>query len=149
MDQALVAGLIGLAGAVIGGTASFATSWVTQQTQLSSNRRDERRRECETLFSDFIVEASRLYGDALSHQKDDVTALVGLYALLGRMRLVTRSEVVQAAEGVLQVIGETYIAPNRTLHELQQLASEGGMNVLADFGECCRRELDRIANSTR
>ena len=33
------------------------------------------------------MEASRLYGDALSHQKDDVSDLVYLYALVAKIRL--------------------------------------------------------------
>jgi hypothetical protein len=52
----------------------------------------------EKLFADFIAEATRLYGDAVSHQKDDVSDLVLLYALVARMRLISTRPVVHAAE---------------------------------------------------
>ena len=52
----------------------------------------------EALYVEFVDEASRLYGDALGHQKDDAADLVKLFALLGRLRLVSPRPVVTAAE---------------------------------------------------
>jgi hypothetical protein len=98
----------------------------------------------EQLFSDFIAEASRLYGDALTHQKDDVGDLVQLYALVARMRLLSSREVVTAAEQAMDAIIGTYLAPNRTLHELRSIAQRGEMNFLFDFGEACRLELAKV-----
>jgi hypothetical protein len=138
-----------LLGAAIGASASFATSWLTQQTQLASRHRDGDQAKRERLFGDFIGEASRLYGDALSHQKDDVTSLVALYALLGRIRLVSSPNVIHAAEEVLTAIAETYQSPNRGLHELRALAKTGGMDAMAKFSEVCRRELDQFASPSR
>ena len=144
MDSTLFSGIVGLMGATIGGTASFATSWLTLRAQLTSKRRDDARTKREQLFSDFITEASRVYGDALGHHKDDVSSLVSLYALLGRIRLAASPEVVSAAERVLDIIIETYLGPVRTLHELRTLAKAGGIDVLGGYGEACRRELDRM-----
>ena len=129
MDPAYISAFSALAGAALGGLASFSTSWVTQRSQFRQAQRDAERAKAETLYSDFIAEASRLLGDALSHQKDDVLAMVGLYAMVGRMRLVSPRTVVAAAEKVIEHIIETYLAPNRTLHEMRTYLEEGRMEL--------------------
>jgi hypothetical protein len=35
----------------------------------------------EALYSDFIAERARIFGDALTHQTDDATAMVRLHAV--------------------------------------------------------------------
>ena len=60
---------------------------------------------------------------------------------MARMRLLTSRPVVTAAEQVMDTIIDTYLQPNRTLHELHALAKQGGMNFLTDFAEACRIEL--------
>jgi hypothetical protein len=142
LDAAYLSAFFGLAGAIIGGLTSFATTWLTQQAQIRERQRDASRTTRQNLFGAFITEASRLHADALSHEKDDVADLVQLYALIAKMRLLASRPVVTAAEQVLQSIVDTYLAPNRTLHELRILAEDGKMNFLVDFGEACRVELD-------
>ena len=142
MDAAYLSAFFGLAGAIIGGLTSFATTWLTQQAQIRERQRDAARTVRQNLFSAFITEASRLYADALSHEKDDIADLVQLYALIAKMRLLASRHVVTAAEQVLDSIVETYLAPNRSLHEMRILAQEGKMSFLVDFGEACRMELD-------
>lgn len=142
MDTAYVSAFFGLAGAVIGGLTSFATTWLTQSAQLREKHQDATRTTLHNLFGAFITEASRLHADALTHEKDDVADLVQLYALIARMRLLVSKPVVIAAEQVLRSIVETYLAPNRSLHEIRALAEAGKMDFLVDFSEACRRELD-------
>jgi len=141
LDAAYISAFFGLAGVGIGGLTPFTTSWFTQQAQIRDRHLESERLKREQRFNDFIAEASRLYGDALSHEKDDVTALVGLYALVARMRLLTSRPVVTAAERVMDAIIRTYLEPNRSLHELRNLAQHGEMNFLQDFGEASRAEL--------
>ena len=141
MDPGYISAFSALAGAALGGLASFSTSWATQRNQFRHAHRDAERAKLEALYGDFIVEASRLLGDALSHQKDDVLAVVGLYSMVGRMRLVSPKEVVAAADKVIEHIIETYLAPNRTLHEMRVYMEEGHMDFLLEFGEACRADL--------
>jgi hypothetical protein len=141
LDPGYISAFSGLAGALIGGLASFSTAWLTQQAQLRHSRREAERGRLVTLYSDFVAEASRLLGDALSHQKDDVTDMVGLYAMVGRMRLVSSRAVVTAAEAVIGHIVEAYIAPNRSLHEMRTYLQEGHLDFLIEFGEACRSDL--------
>src|SRR6478736_3556170 len=85
MNESLVGALAALAGALIGGLASLGSSWLTQSIQQRARNREQDRARREALFTDFINEASRLYGDALSHEKDDVLDMVGLYSIVGRI----------------------------------------------------------------
>jgi len=91
--------------------------------------------------NDFIAEAARLFGDSLTRQTEDITNMIPLYALVGRMRLVSARGVIDAAVRIEDTILEAYMGPNRSLHELRELARKGGINFLTDFGEACREDL--------
>jgi hypothetical protein len=153
MNPAYISAFFGLLGATIGGLTSVATAWLTQRNERREMARHAEKSKREAVYGDFIAEASRLYGDALSHEKDDVTSLVQLYAIVAKMRLFTSREVVAAAEAVMHGITETYLAPNRTLRELRAFAQEGGMDFLLAFGEACRKDLslgfDAASSSSR
>src|SRR5262245_65547023 len=97
MDAAFISALSALGGATIGGLASFGSSWLTQRTQLRFSQHEAVKAKREALYAAFVDEAARLYGDALGHQKDEVEDLVQIYALLGRIRLVSTRPVVTAA----------------------------------------------------
>ncbi len=142
MSPPLISALAALTGALIGGLASLGSSWLTQWIQLRAQDRERDRARREALFADFIDEASRLYGDALSHEKDDVLDMVRLYALVARIRLIATAPVVASAERTLDAVIDAYLAPNKTLHELRVLMCEGRMNFLVEFSEACRVELD-------
>ena len=141
LDPAYISALAALTGAAIGGLTSFATSWLTQRTQLRHAQREAERAELKALYGDFITEASRLYGDALTHQTEEITGLVGLYAMVGRMRLASDQRVIAAAVQVQDTIVETYLGPNRTLPELMNYAHQGKLNFLVEFSEACRKDL--------
>jgi hypothetical protein len=143
MDAGYASALFGLAGALIGSLANVVTTWATHNSQLRDKHQDADVSMKQQLFSEFITEASRLYADALSHQKDDVTDLVGLYALVARIRLVSPGPVENAAEDTMKGIVETYLAPNRTLREIRTLAQQGELDFLFRFGEECRSHLAR------
>ena len=143
MDTAYISAFSALGGAVIGGLTSFASSWLTQRTQLRFAHDEAVKTKREELYAVFVDEASRLYGDALGHQKDDAADLVKLFALLGRIRLVAPRPVVTAAERTFDAIVETYLGPNRTMHEVLDGVRQGGFNFLMEFGEACRQDLAR------
>jgi hypothetical protein len=145
MDPGYASAIFGLAGALIGSLANILTAWATQSSQLRDKQQGADYARKQKLFSEFITEASRLYADALSHQKDDATDLVGLYALAARMRLVSPPRIVSAAEEAMKGIVEAYLEPNRTLREIRILAQKGELDFLLKFGEECRAHLARQA----
>ena len=68
---------------------------------------------------------------------------VKLFALLGRIRLVSPRPVVTAAERTFDTITQAYLGPNRTMHEVLDDVHRGGFNFLIEFGEACRQDLAR------
>ena len=143
VDTAYISAFSALGGAVIGGLTSFGSSWLTQRTQLRFSHDEAIKARREELYVEFVDEAARLYGDALGHQKDDAADLCKLFALLGRITLVSPRPVVTAAERTFDTIIETYLGPNRTMHEVLDDVHQGGFNFLIEFGEACRQDLAR------
>jgi hypothetical protein len=105
MNPAYVSALAALAGAIIGGLTSFVTSWLMQRTQLRHAHREAEEAKLEALYSDFVTEASRVFGDAATHQTEDFTDLMRLAAMIGRMRLGSDRAVVDAARIVATYLG--------------------------------------------
>jgi len=87
------------------------TSWRTVRAQLSQKIRSEARSRREEIYTDFIKEATRLFGDALGHEREDVSDLVTLYALAARMRLIAPNEVIERAEHVLVSLVSAVVLP--------------------------------------
>src|SRR5947207_9805187 len=119
MEAAYISALAALAGSAIGGLTSFATSWTTQQAQARAQRLAADREGRAALFGRFLDEAARLYADALQNRRDEVTALMNIYALTNRIRLISSPQVVEAADTVCRVIVDTYQAPNMTMEDMR------------------------------
>ena len=145
----LLSGVIGLAGVAVGSITSITSTWLTQVATAREKRRQVEAGKREKLFNEFVIEASRIYGIALGHDKEDIADLVKLYSLIGRMRLICTPQVIEAAERAMRMIVETYTAPNLTVLELRRTAQEGGLNPLGDFDEAGREELMMIWGANR
>jgi hypothetical protein len=140
MEVTYVPAVAAFSGSATGALATVLTSWVTQRRKdraLLTSRAIEKR---EKLYKSFIEEASRLYADALVKEKSEISDLVDLYALIGRMKILSSDDVIEAAEKVGRLILETYLSPNRTFVDLPELLKE--VDPLRDFSEACRRELE-------
>jgi hypothetical protein len=153
MDPAYISALAALAGATIGGLTSFATSWLTQRTQLQHAHREAERAELKTLYQDFITEAGRVFVEAMRAKTadiDDISGLVGLHAMVGRMRLVSDQPVIAAAMQAEETIIETYLGPDRTIRELMDYARHlGKTSFLVEFSAACRKDLAARATAIR
>ena len=147
MDVSFLSAIVGLVGVAVGGLTSVATTWLSHTSGAAEKRRQAELAKREKLFTDFVEEAARLYGDAIGHEKDDLSGLVSMYAMIARMRLFCSNEVVAEAEATMRQIIETYLSPNRTLAEMRELAEAGGLDLLIRFDEAGRRELAHIATA--
>jgi hypothetical protein len=92
----------------------------------------------------FIDEASRLYADALVHDEAEFSALVRVYALISRMRVVSSPAVVEKAEAIVRIIVDTYFAPNKSFPEVRKLMDSRTIDPLRTFSEECRAELQAL-----
>jgi hypothetical protein len=141
MDAAYISAFAALAGSAIGGLTSFATSWTTQHAQARAQRFAAERDARAALFGRFLDEAAKLYSDALQSRRDDITALIGIYALTNRIRLLSSAQVVEAADSVCRIIVDRYLAPNMTMEEMRANWIDRHVDPLRDFSEACRQEL--------
>ncbi len=145
MDPVYISAFAALAGSAIGGLTSLGASWLTQRTQVMAQQfaHDISRRE--ELYKDFIEEASKLYADAIEHDKADTSKVVRLYALVSRMRVRSSPSVIENADRVMRLIVDTYLGPNITFRDMADaLKNREIIDPLRDFGEACRQELRKF-----
>ena len=138
MDSNLITALAGVLGSVSGASAAIATTWITQKNQTVRERAKSEMRKREILYGDFITEASQQLANAFDHSLDKPETLVKLYAILGRIRLVSSDAVLTAAEECFDRIVELYAKPNRTMAELATTLHSGEFEVLEHFSDACR-----------
>src|SRR5882672_5841182 len=119
MESTVVTALAAAIGSVVGASASIATTWISQRTQTARANAEWRLRERESLYSDFIAEASRLAVDARVHSLKGPEQLAALYGVLNRVRLISGDDVVAKAEEYCHRIMEHYWRPNMTLDEFR------------------------------
>jgi hypothetical protein len=144
MDAAYFSAFAALAGSVIGGMTSLGTSWLTQRSQLGAQRFARNLERRETLYRDFINEASRLYADAFEHDHTELSNLVKLFAMISQMRIVSSPEIVENAENAARLVMETYRAPNKMFGDFEKTLESHTVDPLRHFSESCREELRQL-----
>jgi len=145
MNASVISALAALLGAMIGGLTSVLTSWLITRTRARGQwlAQDILRRQ--DLYNEFIEQASRCHIHALQHDdKSDITILVPLYALIARMRIVSSLKVIESAEQIGRTIVDTYMQPDKTFFELRDMVHSGSIDLIRDFSQVCRTELDSI-----
>ena len=144
MTTSLVPAFAALAGSTIGGLTTLAVTWIVQRTQLrvSLAARDQSARD--ELYKQFIEEASKLFGNALVSNTLEIPMLIGAYALINRMRVISSAETVGKAEVVLHTIINLYSSPNKTIAELRGDIEGHKLDLLCDFSSAARAELSTL-----
>jgi hypothetical protein len=130
-----------LVGTFVGGITSIATSWLGQQRQTKELRRARAKAEMQALYKQFILDASKLYTDALEHDTTEITKLVDIYATLNRIRVLSSPKVIAEADSALRMIVETYANENATFSGIRQSIGHGLPDPLRAFSEACHEEL--------
>ena len=142
MDAGYITALAALGGAALGGFTSFATSWTTQRVQMNAERVASSKSRRQKLYNAFIDDAAKMYGDALIHDKLELSGLIELHAIVSRMRVFSSVEVIENAGRVVRVITETYSQPNKSPLEIEEMIENGTIDLLKGFSEACRREFE-------
>ena len=144
MDASIVTAVAGLTGAAIGGFTSVLASWLTQHAQAKAQRLEQDQLRRQEIYKEFIKDAAKLYIDALQSDKADVSALMGLYAEVSRMRVLSSASVIDRADEILKKITNVYLEPNKAFPELSEMAKSGLIDPLRSFSEACRAESERL-----
>ena len=92
MDSVILSATAALFGSLVGGVSTLGASWLTQRSQLRAQAIVHEAVKRETLYAEFIIEASRCLTEAWSRQAEDSEVLAGLYAAVQRMRLTSRTK---------------------------------------------------------
>src|SRR5246127_4140027 len=146
VDASIISALAALAGAAVGGLTSGMANWLNHRSQIRAQWLLHGKTRRQILYRDFIDEASKCYIDALQHHEADadIPSLVGLYAKLGRMRVLSSKPVVHCAEQIARKIMDTYLEPDKSFVELRDMAQTGAIDLLRDFSETCRDEFEQL-----
>jgi hypothetical protein len=148
MDTSIIPALAGLTGAAIGGLISGVASWIAQKNQSRIQLLAQDKAQRQDLYRDFIEVATQAYVDALQHEKPEISALMGLYGKIGRMRVLSSPKVVASAEQIGKKVVDIYLEPNKTFLELREMVDKNAYDILGDFGEACRQEFESLQIGT-
>jgi hypothetical protein len=144
MNIAYISALSALGGSVIGGFTSGVTNWLNQHSQARAERLAHDFGRRDQLYTDFIVAASRAYGVAIVSSEPQIQDLIGLYAMISRMRVRSSPQTVACALNVMVVTIATYSSPNKSIPELNELIKSGtDIDPLKEFAEAAREELHK------
>ena len=147
MDPAVITALAAVMGSIVGGLTSFATTFFTQRNQAHRDflSRDVAHRE--ELYAQFIKEATNLYADSLDKPLTNPTTLIGMYSLVGRIRLVSSDKVLAAAEKVADSIIVSYSRPPIKFEDVYKVWREEHVDPFKEFTEACREERKSMLKS--
>ena len=140
-SAAYLSAVAALIGTFVGGITSIATSWLGQQRQTKEQRRARKQDELQALYKQFILDASKLYVDALEHNTTEITKLVDIYATLNRIRVLSSPKVIAEADNALRMIVDTYAKENTTFSGIRQSIGHGLPDPLRAFSEACHEDL--------
>ena len=144
MDATIVSALSGVLGSLVGGSATVATTWMTQKTLSKRELIREEIRYREALYGDFIRECSKQVIASFDRTLDKPETLLPVYELINRIRVSASDAVLAEAEHVLQRIMEQYFEPNLSVEEVRALSRSANGDPLKAFGEACRAELKSL-----
>ena len=145
MDASVISALAALLGAGIGGLTSVLASWLNQHTQARAQWLAQDKTRRQELYKEFIEEASRNPDiNSLQNDKPNLPALIGLYAKISRMRIMSSPNVVDSADQIVRAIVDTYLAPNKTFPELRDMLNDGSIDLLRNFSDACRAEFESL-----
>jgi hypothetical protein len=97
--------------------------------------------DAESSTNQFSVTSSKLYGDALVHDKPELSGLVDLHALVSLMGVNSSAPVIESAVEVVRVTTETYSQAKRSNGELGAMIASGSLDLLRPFSAACRTEV--------
>ncbi len=144
MNSTIVTAIAAALGSLVGAAASIATTWITQRTQTIRANSEWKLRERESLYKEFITEASRLAIDAVAHSLEQPDQLMALYGILSCIRLMSGEEVVHQGEACCRRIVELYGRPNLTTDQIRAAVETHDLDEidpLKEFSTACRNEL--------
>ena len=114
---------------MIGGLTTGFTTWLSQRSQARAGMVAHDLARREDLIRDFIIAASKTYGDAIINSEPKMPEIVDLYAMVSRMRVLGMPKSAACADTVMRSILDTYYSPNRTVADISELVKSGRESI--------------------
>jgi len=144
VDTAIISALAAVGGSSVGALTPVLSNYVIQRAVSQREIFNHQLEQRETLYSDFITSASKLFARSLSETVDQLDDLVALYAIVSRIRLVATEPVLRAAEEITHEIVEHYGDPSLDFEHIRTMLLQSNVNPLQKFSLACRHELMEI-----
>jgi len=144
MDNTLTSILAALGGSVIGASTPVLSNFVLQRSVTQRELTNRELAQREELYSEFIRQSTLCYAKALSQGLDNLDEIVGIYALVNRIRLFASASVLEAAEAFAKKLVERFGEKNLSLDQIKSVALEQHADPLNDFALKCRAELRAV-----
>ena len=144
MDRATLSAVAALSGSALGGITPLVSNFLVQRGQTRRELLSRAMTERQTLYADFIQFATKVYVSSITKQLDDPEDLIGLYSLVGRIRLLASEPVIQAAEVFATVVTERYGEPPLSMEDLRSATLSPHVDPLHDFSTVCRKEMQAL-----
>jgi hypothetical protein len=144
MDQTIISAVPALAGTIVGAITSFATTWFITTSQTAAARVAAERSKREGLYGRYMEQLAALYADALQRETVNYDKFATAYALRGQILLIASRPVFDIADQALRFIIDVTLGPRRTDEEMRKMMDEKQHDVVGDFAEACRREIEGL-----
>jgi hypothetical protein len=146
MNPVAISAIAALGGSSLGTMGTVMSNYVLQRSVTRRDLMNHVFASRQTLYSDFISEAARLYADAMTQSNYSLNELVTLYSLVGRIRLTASEPVMNAAEDVVKLIVSHYGQANLTLEDLRTAALSSETDPFHLFSNACRKDLYSLSH---
>jgi hypothetical protein len=144
MDSIAGSTIAALTGSAIGGLTPILSNYLVQRGLTERETLNRELAARQTLYSSFIEYATKLYVTASTRQFDNADELVGLYALISRIRLVASESVIDAAEKFAINVTKRYGEAAISIEDLKNETISPHIDPLREFSRRCREELGTI-----
>jgi hypothetical protein len=144
MDSTLTSIMAALGGSIVGASTPILSNFILQRSLTQRELTNREIAQREDLYAEFIRQGTAVYAKALSQSLEKIDDIVGMYALVSRIRLFASDNVLESAEEFVRKLISKYGERNMSIAELETAALEQHMNPLSDFALKCRSELKQI-----
>jgi len=147
MEASVVTAMAAALGSLVGAGSSIATTWLVERTQNIRASAEWKLRELESLYKEFVAEASRLAVFSVTHTPEKPEEIVALYGILSQIRLVSGENVVREGETCCRRIIELYLQPPMTKEQIHAAVAANHLpqlDPIKAFSNACRDELQLV-----
>lgn len=146
MNPATLSALAALGGSALGGITPLISNFLIQRGLTKRELLTRELAERQTLYSDFIQFATKVYVNATTKQIDDSDDLIALYAMVSRIRLFASEPVIGAAEQFAAHVTKRYGEASLSIEDLRNVTLSPHVDPLHDFSSLCRQEMRMFLN---